>query len=771
MSEKNVEHKNRGTRSYFSNSILKRTLLIQFCMTLVILVCMFLFVNRVISGNQTERISELNSSQLWRVGEDVDTRLEGIRAGAAQILYSEDGISLMINPSDRSGDVGYRVISSLQRLADENELVDKALFYIPSTQEVYSSAGNYLDIDNSLEKSAIEDYLSVREAGRSGEDMVTFRLVNSDGRLFLAGDFCSPNFIGAIIIQLDAIQLNVLMQGTQERSQGRFFLMDEEQQAVLLSADIAEEANDRIAEADYYDVKSGKGALTSNYYIYHSDNSGLYYGLYIDWENEEVPLATTLLTFFPFLLIYALFTAIHVSWLMRDIYQPINHLMQLTVGQREELEKIKRSKYRNEIDYLEAAFRDAWGENLQNRELLADISQDMLEQLFRSLVMGKTIDSDYMNRTMKGLGLEEYLDGRYQAIAGCIRIDAERELTSMELGMYRRSLLGFLAEQKPTEGMTVSFFMDTSVFAILLGFHQDVSALRIKETTNQLIVSLNHFAEKLPYSLLLGQSKTCGGLDDIRAAYHEAYTQVEYLNYVSEDQEDTKESEPTQDYDRQYFREQGQKLAEAAEKERMSTAEEMARSILREMSAFDPDKKTAFGELLIDALLEKMIAVHVENAEIHTIHARMDRALHAVMDEEWESGLADTFLLAVHSIHSSSRRSRYRYVDSAKEYIAAHYSDGSLSLNEVSEAVGISAPYLSGIFSESEQIGFSAYLNQYRVEQAKQFLEQTTTNMTEIGYKCGFNSAQSFNRVFKKMTGFTPGQYREHVKNPTKAGE
>ena len=59
---------------------------------------------------------------------------------------------------------------------------------------------------------------------------------------------------------------------------------------------------------------------------------------------------------------------------------------------------------------------------------------------------------------------------------------------------------------------------------------------------------------------------------------------------------------------------------------------------------------------------------------------------------------------------------------------------------------------------------FNSYLNSYRVKQAKQFLEETSQNIAEIGYKCGFNSAQSFSRVFKKYTGYTPGQYREWKK-------
>ena len=56
--------------------------------------------------------------------------------------------------------------------------------------------------------------------------------------------------------------------------------------------------------------------------------------------------------------------------------------------------------------------------------------------------------------------------------------------------------------------------------------------------------------------------------------------------------------------------------------------------------------------------------------------------------------------------------------------------------------------------------GFLDYLNDYRVKKAKDLLECTDTLVKEVGFKVGFSSAQSFNRVFKRYTGMTPGQYQ-----------
>ena len=119
---------------------------------------------------------------------------------------------------------------------------------------------------------------------------------------------------------------------------------------------------------------------------------------------------------------------------------------------------------------------------------------------------------------------------------------------------------------------------------------------------------------------------------------------------------------------------------------------------------------------------------------------------------------------AIRLAGSSSRKNRYKYVEEAKSYISAHYMDSNLSLNEISDYIGITASYLSSLFVEVTGQYFSSYLNGFRIEQAKLLLRTTGRTITEIGYKCGFNSVQSFCRSFKKVENVTPNGYRESQK-------
>jgi AraC-like DNA-binding protein/ligand-binding sensor protein len=96
----------------------------------------------------------------------------------------------------------------------------------------------------------------------------------------------------------------------------------------------------------------------------------------------------------------------------------------------------------------------------------------------------------------------------------------------------------------------------------------------------------------------------------------------------------------------------------------------------------------------------------------------------------------------------------------AERYIWKHYTR-KISLREIANASGLSAPYLSMIFKEEMGENLSNYLNRLRVEKAASMLVTTTLPISEITSECGFEDQSWFSKIFKNITGLTPGKYRE----------
>ncbi|MDR0885825.1 MAG: response regulator [Clostridiales Family XIII bacterium] len=95
----------------------------------------------------------------------------------------------------------------------------------------------------------------------------------------------------------------------------------------------------------------------------------------------------------------------------------------------------------------------------------------------------------------------------------------------------------------------------------------------------------------------------------------------------------------------------------------------------------------------------------------------------------------------------------------AVHYIQSHF-DKKISLDDVAGHVGISKYYLSTLFKKEMNVNFSVYLNQIRIEKAKELLKNPNTTVTSIYTELGFSDQQYFSRTFKKMTGMTITEYR-----------
>lgn len=98
-------------------------------------------------------------------------------------------------------------------------------------------------------------------------------------------------------------------------------------------------------------------------------------------------------------------------------------------------------------------------------------------------------------------------------------------------------------------------------------------------------------------------------------------------------------------------------------------------------------------------------------------------------------------------------------VTMAQEYIREHYTE-NLSLSQVAEKLGVSNGYLSTLLNQNMGCGFVDYLNQIRIDRACCYLRQSYLKNYEIAYKVGFQDEKYFSKVFKKVIGMTPKEYR-----------
>jgi len=104
------------------------------------------------------------------------------------------------------------------------------------------------------------------------------------------------------------------------------------------------------------------------------------------------------------------------------------------------------------------------------------------------------------------------------------------------------------------------------------------------------------------------------------------------------------------------------------------------------------------------------------------------------------------------------------YLSRAVEYMSNNYS-GELTLKKVSDAIFISAFYLSHLFRKEMNTTFSDYLCNIRIEKAKELLKTGNDfRINEIAEKTGFSNPNYFAKTFKKAVGVAPKEYKNYFK-------
>ena len=95
----------------------------------------------------------------------------------------------------------------------------------------------------------------------------------------------------------------------------------------------------------------------------------------------------------------------------------------------------------------------------------------------------------------------------------------------------------------------------------------------------------------------------------------------------------------------------------------------------------------------------------------------------------------------------------------ALDYIHTHYQQ-EISMQDAARALNYSEPYFCRMFKAQFGRSFTACLSAYRIERAQELLAQPTVSIKDVGRRVGYPDANYFAKVFRRLTGQTPSEYR-----------
>jgi len=162
----------------------------------------------------------------------------------------------------------------------------------------------------------------------------------------------------------------------------------------------------------------------------------------------------------------------------------------------------------------------------------------------------------------------------------------------------------------------------------------------------------------------------------------------------------------------------------------------------------------------------------------YNVHAAMERQLLEILAESEQkpdgyrlalkARMYDLLIILLRHVpmesmstyEKSRRMGRLERLDLVLQHVEQNY-ERVISLEEVAAVANFSVFHFTRFFRETTGMTFGQYVNQYRVAKAVDYLVNTSDTVTEIVFKSGFNSAKTFNRVFRQVKGCSPTRFKK----------
>ena len=112
--------------------------------------------------------------------------------------------------------------------------------------------------------------------------------------------------------------------------------------------------------------------------------------------------------------------------------------------------------------------------------------------------------------------------------------------------------------------------------------------------------------------------------------------------------------------------------------------------------------------------------------------------------------------------HAQEESGEDRIVSRMRHYVEAHYME-DVSVLDIASAFGYSEAYFCKLFKQNFGKNFVTYLTEYRVELAKKALAELSCNVKEVGQRVGYADSNYFTKVFRRITGMSPSEYRNQL--------
>lgn len=422
----------------------------------------------------------------------------------------------------------------------------------------------------------------------------------------------------------------------------------------------------------------------------------------------------------------------------------------------------------NEFTAIASRLKEIKTHNDQMQVELQRLTPIENQQMFRSLLNGKTyrLQEEQLNQLRAGFEGNMFISALLEVDwdAPCPVKEAELKQT-LEQKMAR--LCGSACQcllQTVENGLAAVFC-----------FNSGSSLYDAQLYVKQLCKSILQEEEGMPaLSVYIGNAHE--GLEGISVSYKEAGKARDYVNFVSEsgkqvflyDQTMYSSSISWKEYD---IVDAQRRFASLMIEGNYAASEQL----LREMFSYyigQEGLSLYVMQCRMYGMMNMMLNIlHEVEPDTGAVFYKQNKPLEKLLSVRTMQELEDVVFQIMDQLHSQHDQTQDQLgskLERVEHYIVANYFDPNLSVQMVADKFDLSLPYLSREFKSKKGIGVLSFINQCRIEKAKELiLSNEGGTLTDIAGSVGYNSSQTLIRIFKRYEGVTPGQFRQESEKST----
>lgn len=419
------------------------------------------------------------------------------------------------------------------------------------------------------------------------------------------------------------------------------------------------------------------------------------------------------------------------------------------------------------LAYLQRVCLEKNEQLARDEMVLETFSGALTQTVVQALIGGEPIrknDQDAYREMMRSIGLLGEEPQKY--VVFLVRVEA---ISALKMNLHQdiyskfRRVLQYSCNEQLLEGYQACYaWTDYSTMIGILHFPERIQAKQVKLALNQMGQAIQK-----QLTLLSEQPVVVAFGDEMKSpwylveSYEHAKQLVQHKVYYRRERpytyQDMVESEMKMSYDHQKQLVDQIKLGKVQE---ASALLESYFTILHSnpYAELEQVKEICIGlvETIHSAIAEKAKNMEGRSADARAVKLRMQEfsTVHEVADCLLEYATA-----AAEAMQRQMQQKKDIRVQDVLEWIESNYNQ-DISLDDIARQMDLSPTYASKQIKAYTGQSVVNYINQVRIEHAKELLITTKMSSNEIGAYVGFRYSQSFIRTFRKNVGMTPGNYR-----------